>query len=112
MSAAVMMEPFAVSSPLRKARSAGFFWLMTFLAGAFAMMSLDGLAVSGDPAATAANILLHEPSLRLGVVADLLAGVSYVIATLLVYDLLKAVNRNLSLLAAFFSLLGCAVGAI
>jgi len=32
--------------------------------------------------------------------------------TLLFYDLFKPVNRSLSLLAAFFSLVGCAIGAL
>jgi hypothetical protein len=40
------------------------------------------------------------------------AFVCYLTATLLVYDLLKPVNRNLSLLAAFFSITGCAIGAL
>jgi Domain of unknown function (DUF4386) len=62
-------------------------------------------------AATAANILANEPSFRLGVAANLIATACYLTATLLVYDLLKPVNRNLFLLAAFFSITGCAIGA-
>jgi hypothetical protein len=48
----------------------------------------------------------------LGFVANLIATVCYLAATLLVYVLLKPVNRSLSLLAAFFSLVGCAIGAV
>jgi Domain of unknown function (DUF4386) len=68
--------------------------------------------VSGDAAATAASILGQEQLFRLSVAADLVAGACYVAATLFVYDLLKPVSRNVSLLAAFFSLVGCAAGAV
>ena len=111
MSSAVMMERIAETSPRVKARTAGFFWLMTFLTGGFAMFVGGRFVVSGDAAATAANILAHESSFRLGIASNLIATACYLAATLLVYDLLKPVNRNLSLLAAFFSLVGCAVGA-
>ena len=112
MSTAVMMERKSEPSPLFKARTAGFFWLMTFLTGAFAMFVGGRFVVSGDAVATAANILANEPSFRLGVAANLIATACYLTATLLVYDLLKPVNRNLSLLAAFFSITGCAIGAL
>ena len=111
MSTAVMIERIGESSPRVKARTAGFFWLMTFLTGGFAMFIGGRFIVPGDAAATAANILAHEPSFRLGVAANLIATACYLTATLLVYVLLKPVNRNVSLLAAFFSLAGCAIGA-
>jgi hypothetical protein len=106
-----MMERIAETSPRVKARTAGFFWLMTFLTGGFAMFVGGRFVVSGDAAATAANILAHEPSFRSGVAANLIATACYLTATLLVYALLKPVNRNVSLLAAFFSLAGCTIGA-
>ena len=88
MSTAVMMERIAEASPRFKARIAGVFWLMTALTGTLALV------------------------LRLGIATNLIASACYVAATLLVYELLKPVNRSLSLLAAFFSLLGCAIGAL
>ncbi len=112
MSAAVITPRIAEASPRFKGRTAGAFWLMTILAGAFALFFGGRLVVSGDAAATAANILAHEPLFRLGVAADLIATACYSVATLFVYDLFKPVNRNLSLLAAFFSLAGCAIGAL
>jgi Domain of unknown function (DUF4386) len=112
VSTAGMTERAAEASPRFKARAAGLFWLMTILTGAFAMFAPAKVVVSGDATATAANILAHEPLLRLGVAANLVATACYLAATLFVYDLLKPVNRNLSLLAAFFSLVGCASGAL
>jgi len=111
MSTAVMVERSAEASPRFTARTAGFSWLMTILTGAFAIVVGGRFVVAGDAAATAASILGHEPLFRLGIAANLIAGACYIGATLLVYDLLKPVNRSVSLLAAFFSLVGCAVGA-
>ena len=98
----------STASPRFKARIAGVFYLLTFLTGGIALFVGGGLVVSGDAAATAANILSHEPSFRLRV-ADLIVIVCYIAVTALFYELFKAVNRSLSLLAAFFSLVGCAI---
>jgi len=45
-------------------------------------------------------------------VAGLIEYACYIVVTLLFYGLFKPVNRSLSLLAAFFSLVGCAIGAL
>lgn len=82
------MERIA-TSPRLKARIGGFFWLMTALAGTLSLMA-GGRTV--------------------GLVANTVATLCYAAATLVVYGLLKPVNRNLSLLAASSSLLGCANG--
>ncbi len=87
MSAAVMMEPIAEASPGFKARIAGVFYLLSFITGIWAY-------ASGR------------------FVANLIATVCYVAVTLLFYDLFKPVNKAVSLLAAFFSLAGCVVGAL
>lgn len=67
--------------------------------------------VKGDAAATAANILAHEPLFRLAFAGDLLTVAIYIVFTALLYDLMKPVNRSVSLLAAFFSLAGCVIQA-
>jgi len=95
-----------------KARVAGFTWLVTFITGAFAMIIGGQFVVNNDAAATAANLLAHESAFRLGTAGNLVATVCYLTATLLVYELLKPVNRTVSLLAAFFSIIGCGLGAI
>ena len=90
MSTTVMMERIAETSPRSKARIAGVFYLLNILTGALALF------VSG----------------RLGFVAVLIATACYIGVTLLFYDIFKPVNRSLSLLAAFFSLAGCAISAL
>jgi hypothetical protein len=94
----------------RRARWAGIFYLVTIAAGVFAELLVRGrLVVRDDAAATAANIAAHETLYRLGLAADLVMLASYVAVTLLLYDLFRPVDRRLSLLAAFFSLVGIAV---
>lgn len=112
MSTAVMKGRIAEDSPRSTARRAGVFWLLTILTGGFAMVGAGRHVLYGDAAATAANLLAHESSYRAGIAANIIAGVCYLVATLLVYDLLKPVNRTLSLLAAFFSLAGCTIGGL
>ena len=94
-----------------KARVAGFFYFLLFPFGALSLLARRGLVVKGDASATAAGVLLHETSFRLGVAGDLLAVLSYVVVTALFYQLFKPVNRSVALVAAFFSLVGCAIQA-
>ena len=47
----------------------------------------------------------------MGIAGDLLAVLSYVVVTALFYELFKPVNRSVALIAAFFSLVGCATQA-
>jgi hypothetical protein len=70
---------------MSKARIAGVFYLLTFVAGVLSLVSVSGRLV-----------------------ANLTATAAYVAVTLLFYDLFKPVNRRLSLLAAFVGLVGCA----
>src|SRR5438128_6111388 len=75
--------------PRLKARIAGVFYLITFVAGVFALMSANGRFA-----------------------ANLIATACYVAVTLLFYDLFKPVNRSLSLLAALVSLVGLVMGLL
>lgn len=112
MNTAVITEPIAETSPLFKARAAGFFWLMTILTGMFAFLIGGTFVVPGDAATTATNIMANESLYRWSVAANLIATACYLAVTLLIYVLLKPVSRNISLLGAFFSLTGCATGSL
>lgn len=101
------------TAPRRWARIAGVFYLITIITGVYAEVFVRGaLVVRGDAVATATNILAHEPFYRSGLASDLIMLASYIVVTLLFYDLFKPVARSLSLLAAFFSLMGIAVLAV
>jgi len=92
-------------SPLRLARTAGVFYVVTILGGLFAEIFVRGkMIVPNDAAATAQNILASETLFRLGFAADLVGGAAYVVVTLLLYELLKPVNRPVALLSVLFSL--------
>jgi len=107
------MTPIGGASPRLKARISGVFYLLEMLTGGFAIVFVGGrLFVSGNAAATATNILAHESLFRLGFAANLLQFACYIGVTGLFYDLFKPVNRGLSLLAAFFSIVGCTLRAV
>lgn len=107
-----MTEPIAKTSPLLTARVAGLFYLLVFVTGGIGLFAGGGLVVPGDAAATAANLQAHESSFRFLSAANLLATASYIAVTALFYVLFKPVDKTISLVAAFFSLVGCAVGAV
>jgi len=111
MNTPVMMERIAERSPRPRARITGVVYLLYFLTAVAGEFFLRGLVVDGDAAATANNLLAHQPLFRLGLATGLIATAFYIAVTALFYDLFKPVNRSLSLLAAFFSLVGCAIGA-
>jgi Domain of unknown function (DUF4386) len=107
-----MNQRTAETSPLFKARMGGACWLMCFVTSIFPLIVSDRLVVPRDAAATTTNLLANEALFRSGTATLLISTAFYVAATLFVYELLKPVNKTLSLLAAFFSLVGCAVGAL
>ena len=111
MSTDVTMERIAEASPRPRARVTAVVYLPYFLTAVSGEFFLRGIVVSGDAAATANNILAHQPLFRLGLATGLIATACYIAVTALFYDLFRPVNRSLSLLAAFFSLVGCAIGA-
>ena len=89
----------------------GVVYLVYFVTAICAGVLMKGLVVSGDAAATANNLRAHEPLFRAGMAVGLIGTALYLVVTALFYDLFKPVDRSLSLLAAFFSLVGCAVQA-
>jgi hypothetical protein len=106
-----MTNRISTLSPRRKARLAGFCYLITIGVGVFDHLVVGGrLIVPGDAAATAHHILASAPLYRLAFALDLIPV--YAVVTVLFYELFKPVNRSLSLLAALSSLLGGAVGSI
>jgi hypothetical protein len=70
-----MMERIANASPRFKARVAGVFEMLEGMASAFGQVFVLGrLIISGNAAATAANILGHERLFWLGFVSSLIGG--------------------------------------
>lgn len=92
------------------ARVAGILYLIVIIAGIIAQMFISGrIVVNGDAAATAANILTQKNLFQLGFTVYLIEMSFQIGMTVLVYILLKPVNRSISLLALFFALTGCII---
>ena len=91
MNAAVMMERIAEASPRFKGRIAGALYLLSVLMAAFTELFVRG---------------------PLNIAGGLIAVTGMVAATLLFYDIFKPANRSLSLLAAFFGLVGLTFEAL
>ncbi len=75
--------------PALLARLAGFFYLLTFVVGFYAMMPVRGRGA-----------------------ADVISAICYIVVTLLFYPLFKPVNAAVSLLAAGVSLAACGLGVL
>jgi hypothetical protein len=113
MSTGAMTQRIAEASPRFKARMAGVCQLLEALTATFGQVIIrDKLVVSGNGAATAANILGHEPLFWLGFALSLTGVAFHIVWAALMYELLKPVNRSLSLSAAFVILVGCAIQAL
>jgi Domain of unknown function (DUF4386) len=106
-----MTDRTVEASPRPKARITGVLYLLYFLTAVLGVFLIKGLVVSGDAAATANNVLAHERLFRLSVAVGLIGTALYIAVTVLLYRLFKPVNTTVSLLAAFFSLVGCAIQA-
>jgi hypothetical protein len=100
-----------VPSPEAKlqARVAGFAYLLTIACGLFAEAFVRGSIRSADPLRTAEALRDLEQLYRLGVLADGVMLMSYVVVTAMLYRLFKPINASFSFLAALFSLVGIAM---
>ena len=97
----------------RYARIAGVLFLLSLVAGGFGEAYVPSrIIVSGDAAATAANIRTFEYLFRLGFAGFLVESLCDTALVLILYALLKPVSKELSLLAAFFGLIGTALFAV
>ena len=96
----------------RYAKVAGVLLLVSIVAGGFGeAYAPSRLIVANDAAATVANIKSFDFTYRLGFAAFLIESFADITLALLFYALLKPVSKELSLLAAFFGLMGTALFA-
>jgi hypothetical protein len=98
------------NSPQLYARIAGVLYLVIIIAGFFAETFVrNKLFVSGDATATANNIT-HSPFLwKIGITADLIMQICDLPVMIVLYYLLKPVNKKLALLNLSFNLIQTAV---
>jgi hypothetical protein len=85
------------TSPKRLARIAGVLYLLVGIFGGFAQgFVYPKIYVAGDAAATAANLVANAGLVRLGVVADFFDNTIWVFLALMLYRLLKDVNKSVA----------------
>ena len=100
------------SSPKLCARIGGALYLIIIVIGLFGEAFVrDRLIVSGDAAATAANIMSHESLWRFHIAAELFLLICAVALLLILYALLRPVSRDLALLAVFINLVSIGIEA-
>jgi hypothetical protein len=95
------------------ARVAGILFLLSMVAGFFGeLYAPSHIIVSRDAAATAKNIVANNLLFRAGFAAYLVEAVCDISLSLVMYEMLRPVRKDLALLAAFFGLVSTAVFAV
>jgi hypothetical protein len=95
------------------ARVAGVLFLLSMVGGFFGeFYAPSRLIVSADAAATAKNIIVSNSLFRVGFASYLVEAVCDIALSLIMYVLLRPVQKHLALLAAFFGLVSTAVFAV
>ena len=95
------------------AKVVGFIYLIAMATSMLAEFFLQGpLIVRGDAVQTAINIAASERLFRIGSVVHLLTFASDAVMAVALYVILRPVNRNVALLAAFWRLADCAILAV
>ncbi len=100
------------SSPQLYARLGGALYLTLMGLGIFAEALRDKLIVSGNPAATAANLVANDWLWRLGIGSEFVALICATALAMIYFVLLRPVSRELNLLATFLRLVAIAVQAL
>ena len=84
-----------MSATPKTARIAGFLYLLMIPTGVFSLIYVPGkLMVRGDAAATAANILASQSLFNINVVNGLISSILFLFVVLILYQLLKEVNKQ------------------
>ena len=100
-----MTNKESINSPQKTARVAAFVFLIIFFLGmATELFIRPGMIVPGDAAATVKNIAASESLFRLSIVSDLIRLMFLMLLPLLLYKLLKPVNKNIASLMVIFAL--------
>jgi hypothetical protein len=96
----------AEPSPLFEGRMAGALWLIVILVSIGAVLGGASLDMRGDPETLAANVLASASKIRLTFLLFFLGKICYLGVTVLLYQLLKPVNKSVALFGAFCGLAG------
>jgi hypothetical protein len=99
-----------MTSRKQTAQVAGALYLVMGLAGAFSIMYIPRFfMIPGDATATAGNIVSSPLLYRFGIVCDLVNQTGFILLAVVLYDLLKDVNRSQALLMVALVLVQVAI---
>jgi len=94
------------NSPLKTARVAAIVFLIIFFQGMSAELFIrPDIIVPGDAATTVNNIVASESLFRLSLVSDLIRQMFMVLLVLVLFKLLKPVNKSIAMLMVIFALI-------
>jgi len=95
----------------KAARVAGAVYLSMAVTAPFSLIYIPrALIVQGNATATANNILAHETLFRLGIVADLITAVIFILLGMALYRLLSGVNKTHASLMVVLVLVSATIG--
>jgi hypothetical protein len=101
----VLEEDMKMNSSQKTARVAAFVFLIIFFLGMSTELFIrPGMIVLGDAAATARNIAASATLFRLSLVSDLIRQALLMLLPLILYKLLKPVNKTIAALMVIFYL--------
>jgi len=84
-----------------------FLYPLWLIIGPFSLLYVPSkIIIGGDAAATAQNIMAHELLFRLGIAGSLITQIIQILVVLVLFVLLKPVNKNHAVLMLVFALVG------
>jgi hypothetical protein len=96
----------------RTARIAGVLWFISLSTVVITVLAQSQFVVSGDAIATANNVRGSEWQFNLGFVSDLIHQVIFIFSVLVLYKLLKPVNKNQAVLMVILALVGIPIAML
>src|ERR687885_244388 len=104
------LEQLTDAAPRKLARAIALLFLVTLVLGVVSQGFISERLISlRDPARTASHILANEALYRTGFTLYMIEMASQIASIVLLFHLLKPVNRRIATLALVFGLVGCTI---
>lgn len=96
----------------KTARIAGILYLVVAVCSGFAFIVRSNLIVPGDASKTISNITNSEMLFRISLTSDLIGQIFFVLTVLILYKLLRTVNKNQARVMIAFALIPVPIACI
>ena len=108
-----MINKERINSPQKTARVAAFVFVLIFILGMSTELFIrPGMIVPGDAAVTVRNIAASEALFRLSLVSDLIRQALLMLLPLILYKILKPVNKTIASLMVIFALISVPISLL